>query len=75
VRERTLDSDGLGFKKQAVADYLARPLCLQQLMIHFFPGAARVKDSIPNNKLTIIKNGPIYVDWAMPEKFTRVLLA
>jgi hypothetical protein len=41
----------------------------------FFPGAARVKDSIPNNKLTIIKNGPIYVDWAMPEKFTRVLLA
>jgi pimeloyl-ACP methyl ester carboxylesterase len=40
----------------------------------FFSGAAKVKDSIPNSKLAIIKNGPIYLDRAMPEKFAEAIL-
>jgi pimeloyl-ACP methyl ester carboxylesterase len=40
----------------------------------FYSGAEKVMRSIPNSKLAIIKNGPIYVDRAMPEEFADAIL-
>jgi pimeloyl-ACP methyl ester carboxylesterase len=40
----------------------------------FYSGAAKVKESIPGSKLAIIKDGPIYLDRAMPEKFAEAIL-
>lgn len=39
----------------------------------FYSGAEKVMRSIPNSKLTIIENGPIYIDRAMPQEFAKAI--
>jgi pimeloyl-ACP methyl ester carboxylesterase len=41
----------------------------------FYSGAEKVKNSIPGAKLTVIKNGPIYLDRAMPQEFAAAIMA
>ena len=40
----------------------------------FHRQAQEVKNIIPDSKLTTIKNGTMYVDWAMPEEFATAIL-
>ncbi|MGP8080558.1 MAG: alpha/beta fold hydrolase [Dehalococcoidales bacterium] len=40
----------------------------------FFSGAEKVMRSIPDSKLAIIENGPIYLDRAMPQQFAEAIL-
>lgn len=39
----------------------------------FYWGAEKVMRSIPKSKLTIIENGPIYVDRVMPQEFAKAI--
>ena len=41
---------------------------------HFHPAQEEVKRLIPRSKLTIIENGPVYIDRVMPKEFAEAIL-